>query len=386
MLLDQIMPAYYFAMEGYNAGEKHDPAVDTLLTIQYQKIDLTTGEPLGALTILKEWESSEQSIVTTFYNQFFKPDLPVTHFIPVGMNLDYEFELFLAKVKKYDLPAISSHHLYYKRPRFDLWSIIVLLNDGRFTGARLDAFSPKKFDESHMKKWYEKKDFKKIEHYIREETEGFLKLLQYLTKYKTRLGITKKVAAFSEDPEPMTPPARTERSLPAHPKYPENEKPSTRSRDDTRTSAPRNSSSRAGKSESPSSSKYPAKSRDDTRTSAPRNSSSRAGKSESPSSSKYPAKSRDDTRTSAPRNSSSRAGKSESPSSSKYPARNRDDTRAPAPRKSSARIGKAEPSASRSSSGRSKSEGQRTSVPLSQLRKHTPTKDSKGRKTAGRRA
>ncbi|MDO9324363.1 MAG: hypothetical protein Q7T80_05315, partial [Methanoregula sp.] len=210
MLLDQIMPAYYFAMEGYNAGEKHDPAVDTLLTIQYQKIDLTTGEPLGALTILKEWESSEQSIVTTFYNQFFKPDLPVTHFIPVGMNLDYEFELFLAKVKQYHLPAITSHQLYYRRPRFDLWSIIVLLNDGRFNGARLDAFSPKKYDDSYMKKWYEKKDFKKIEHYIREETEGFLKLLQYLTKYKTRLGITKKVAASSEAPEPITPPVRTE--------------------------------------------------------------------------------------------------------------------------------------------------------------------------------
>ncbi|MDO9323327.1 MAG: hypothetical protein Q7T80_00035, partial [Methanoregula sp.] len=292
MLLDQIMPAYYFAMEGYNAGEKHDPALDTLLTIQYQKIDLTTGEPLGALTILKDWESSEESIVTPFYNQFFKPDLPVTHFIPVGMNLDYEFELLLAKVKKYNLPAISSHHLYYKRPRFDLWSIIVLLNDGRFTGARLDAFSPKKFDESHMKKWFEKKDFKKIEHYIREETEGFLKLLQYLTKYKTRLGITKKVAASSEAPEPITPPVRTERSLPAHPKYPEREKPATRSRD---------------------------------------------------------------------------------------------DTRAPAPRKTSARISKAEPSSPRSSSGKSKTEGQRTSVPLNQFRKHTPTKDSSGRKTAGRR-
>lgn len=348
------MPAYYFAMEGYNAGEKHDPAVDTLLTIQYQKIDLTTGEPLGALTILKEWESSEQSIVTTFYNQFFKPDLPVTHFIPVGMNLDYEFELFLAKVKKYNLPAISSHHLYYKRPRFDLWSIIVLLNDGRFTGARLDAFSPKKFDESHMKKWYEKKDFKKIEHYIREETEGFLKLLQYLSKYKTRLGITKKVAASSEDFEPMTPPARTERSLPAHPKYPERETPTTRSRDDTRTSAPRKSSSWTSKSES----------------SEP---------------SIYSAKSRDDTRSSAPRKSSSRDGKSESPASAKYSSKSRDDTRAPAPRKSSARIGKAEPSSSRSSSGKSKSEGKRTSVPLSQLRKHTPTKDSKGRKTAGKR-
>jgi hypothetical protein len=77
------MPAYYFAMEGYPAGEKPDPAVDTVITIQYQKIDLTSGEPLGELKILKAWESSEQSIITTFYDQFFKPNTQVTHFIPV---------------------------------------------------------------------------------------------------------------------------------------------------------------------------------------------------------------------------------------------------------------------------------------------------------------
>ncbi len=85
------MPAYYFAMEGYHAGEKSDPADDTLITIQYQKIDLASGEPLEKLTILKEWESSEKSIVTTFYNQFFKPEVRVTHFIPVGINLDYAY-------------------------------------------------------------------------------------------------------------------------------------------------------------------------------------------------------------------------------------------------------------------------------------------------------
>jgi hypothetical protein len=208
------MPAYYFAMEGYNVGEKHDPAVDTLITIQYQKIDLTSGEPLGELTILKEWENSEKSIITTFYNQFFKPEMPVTHFIPVGMSLDYEYEMLISKFRKYNLPAITSHQLYYQRPRFDLRSVIVLLNDGRFTGARLDSFSPKKSDESHMKKWYENKEFKKIEHYIREETEAFLKLLQYLNKHKTRLGITKKEGPAHQKPAQTTPPSRAEKAFP----------------------------------------------------------------------------------------------------------------------------------------------------------------------------
>ena len=210
------MPAYYFAMEGYHTGEKPDPAVDKLITIQYQKIDLTTGEPLGELTILKEWESSEQAIITSFYNEFLKTGTPVTHFIPVGMSLDYEYEMIIAKCRQYNLPAITSHQLYFQRPRFDLRSIVVLLNDGRFAGARLDLFSSKKYDGSHMRKWYESKDFKKIEHFVHEETEAVLKLLQYLSKYKTRLGITKKEEGGHKKPGPATI-SREEKALPARP-------------------------------------------------------------------------------------------------------------------------------------------------------------------------
>ena len=253
------MPAYYFAMEGYNVGEKHDPAIDTLITIQYQKIDLTSGEPLGELTILKEWENSEKSIVTTFYNQFFKPELPVTHFIPVGMSLDYEYEMLISKFKKYNLPAITSHQLYYQRPRFDLRPVIILLNDGRFTGARLDSFSPKKFDASHMKKWYENKEFKKIEHYIREETEAFLKLLQYLNKHKTRLGITKKEGPAHQKSAQTTPPSRAEKALPSHPKSQATAMQTTKKPADTRTPTLQKSSAQITKAQPQSPRKSPAR-------------------------------------------------------------------------------------------------------------------------------
>lgn len=252
------MPAYYFAIEGYNVGENHDPANDTLITIQYQKIDLTSGEPLGALTILKEWESSEKNIVTLFHDQFFRPEMPVTHFIPVGMSLDYEYEMLIAKFRKYNLPAVTSHQLYYQRPRFDLKPVIVLLNDGRFTGARLDSFSPKKFDESHMKKWYEHKEFKKIEHYIREEAEAFLKLLQYLNKYKTRLGITKKEGPAQQKPAQPTPPTRAEKARPTHPESPA---PATQTRKkpaSTRTPVLQKSPARIIKTQPQSAHKSPA--------------------------------------------------------------------------------------------------------------------------------
>ena len=207
------MPAYYFSIEGMKTGEKSDPATDRLVTLMYQKIDLTTGEPLDLPVILRVWDSSEQEIVTLFYTNFFRPGTPVTQFIPVGLNLDYAYEMLLALFRKYGLAAPASHELWYQRPRFDLRPVIVLLNNGRFAGANLDAFTMKKGEDRHMEKWYDKKEFGRIEHYVREEASRFLKVLQYLSKYKTRLGITVREARTPKR-NPYTP-APAERPAPA---------------------------------------------------------------------------------------------------------------------------------------------------------------------------
>ena len=321
------MPAYYFAMEGYHTGEKPDPAVDKLITIQYQKIDLTTGEPLGELTILKEWESSEQAIITTFYNEFLKTGTPVTHFIPVGMSLDYEYEMIIAKCRQYNLPAITSHQLYFQRPRFDLRSIVVLLNDGRFAGARLDLFSSKKYDGSHMRKWYESKDFKKIEHFVREETEAVLKLLQYLSKYKTRLGITKKEEGGHRKPAPEPSSARGE---PVH-------------------------SARPAPGHFPTTRPVPAR--------------SPAPSQKFPAPAMQPAKKPADARTPAPKKSPAKLLKAEPGTQ----------------RKGSAQLGKAESGDAKRSPGKAKSAAPRSSEPSSQFRKHAPMKNAPMKKPAGKR-
>jgi hypothetical protein len=208
------MPAYYFALSGYHTGEKPDPATDALIAIQYQKIDLTTGEPLEKLSVLMAWESSEEQVVKEFYQRFLRPELAVTQFIPVGMNLDYAYEMLIAKCRQYNLPAITSRQLYYQRPRLDLAPVIVLLNDGRFAGASLNVFTAKKSDTGRVNTWYEKKEFKKIAKTLRDEAESFLKLLQYLSKYKTRLGIARKAETGSRNPEPELPHARPEKAAP----------------------------------------------------------------------------------------------------------------------------------------------------------------------------
>jgi hypothetical protein len=253
------MPAYYFAIEGHHTGEKPDPSADTIIAIQYQKIDLTSGEPLEKVTILKAWESSEKDIVTRFYHEFLRPGLSATHFIPVGMNLDYAFEQLIAKCRLYHLPELTSRQLYYQRPRFDLAPVIVLLNDGRFAGASLDTFSSKKSDAGRISTWYEKQEFKQILYTLQDEAETFLRLLQYLSKYKTRLGVTRKGETARHRPAETTSPARAAKVRPAPP-GPSAESPKRRV--DSETPALSGSPGHLLKAPSPSSRKSPARSKE----------------------------------------------------------------------------------------------------------------------------
>jgi hypothetical protein len=167
----------------------------------------------------------------------------------VGINLDYAYEMIIAKCKKYHLPAITSHQLYYQRPRLDLRSVLVLLNDGRFAGARLDTFSSKKSDAGRINTWYEKKEFKPIEHALRDEAESFLKLYQYLSKYKTRLGITRKGKPAREKPEQMTLPIIPEKTLPHRQESPATSREIPKKQIDTRIPAPHKSSAQLVKAE-----------------------------------------------------------------------------------------------------------------------------------------
>ena len=48
------MAEYYFDIETYSPGEKPNPETDKIITIQFQRIDLRSGEPKEDLIILKE--------------------------------------------------------------------------------------------------------------------------------------------------------------------------------------------------------------------------------------------------------------------------------------------------------------------------------------------
>lgn len=176
------MAEYYFDIETYSPGESPNPETDKIITIQFQRINLRSGEPRGELKILKEWESSEKEIVTRFFNQFFREGLRIWDFIPVGFNLNFEWEFLISKFKKYLGKEFTSRDLHYKRPHLDLKPVVVLLNDGKFVGAKLDKFTNKSHDGKLVKEWYKNEQYDKIEQYIKDEAKLFLEFLQKIMK------------------------------------------------------------------------------------------------------------------------------------------------------------------------------------------------------------
>jgi oligoribonuclease (3'-5' exoribonuclease) len=56
---DTKMPHYYLDIETTGLDEN----TDEIITIQYQKIYVLTGKPIGPLVILKSWEYDEEAIV-----------------------------------------------------------------------------------------------------------------------------------------------------------------------------------------------------------------------------------------------------------------------------------------------------------------------------------
>lgn len=163
------MCAYYYLdietvpLEPFD-GKHHwsnDPTKSKIISIQFQPLDWITGKPLGELSILKEWESSERIIVKRF-KKIYQIDNQ-WGFIPVGNNLAYEFRFLECKFAQYC--RVDGLKLSY-RPSIDLNSILVMHNKGYFKGSTLAI--GKVGLSQHMPEWYDKKNFRAIEEYIRE--------------------------------------------------------------------------------------------------------------------------------------------------------------------------------------------------------------------------
>ena len=83
---------YYLDIETTGLDELHDK----IITIQYMELERNTGNPIGPLKILKEWESDEKTILKKFVEDFVPTNKWA--FIPIGFGLQFEHKIFVAEM------------------------------------------------------------------------------------------------------------------------------------------------------------------------------------------------------------------------------------------------------------------------------------------------
>lgn len=149
---------------------------DKIITIQFQQIDMY-GKPYGELTILKEWESSEEEIVKKFHKLFITEN--VWDFIPYLTNHIFDLSFLFSKFKKYKLPHKELSEFLFGKPMIDIKPILIICNKCSFKGSGLDQITNKELNGSSVPDWYKNKEYARIESYIKKEAESFIEFFNY---------------------------------------------------------------------------------------------------------------------------------------------------------------------------------------------------------------
>ena len=164
-----------------------DPENDKVISIQFQNIVYDNeGRPIHdeqvlesiapGLHILKEWESSEESIVKQAFIELLAPDHR-EYFEPVGNNLIFEGRFMKSKLLKFGIIGTNQHLAFGQLNQIDLMPIMKLVNGG---DRRTAQFFGKVGENKNIPIYYRNKEYVKIESYIREEAKAFIKTMDYL--------------------------------------------------------------------------------------------------------------------------------------------------------------------------------------------------------------
>jgi len=161
---------YYFDIE--TTGIDFDS--DEVITIQWQRLNGFTGDPIGDLNILKRWDSSEKEIIKSFTpNLRCKP----FDFIFVGKNLLFDFCLLNERMKKHGLGEFDIRCLH-ERCSLDLKHVLVLINKGNFKGYEKILPKTNPLTNDQIPRFFREGKFPEIEQYIKDETEDFIRAYQ----------------------------------------------------------------------------------------------------------------------------------------------------------------------------------------------------------------
>ena len=173
------MTEYYLDIETYSPDIRPDPANDKIITIQYQQVSTETGEPIGDLKILTEWElGSEKELLSKFKDVFLSGS--DFNFISIGVNLyGFDFVALASKFNKYFDLGLGLQ-FFRDKIAIELKPILIMMNNGRLKG--YTDILGKKHSGNVIKEWYEQKKHDEIIDYIKDEAKTFIEKYQILKK------------------------------------------------------------------------------------------------------------------------------------------------------------------------------------------------------------
>ncbi len=173
------MTEYYFDIESWdpNTTGRPDAKTGRVVAAAYQPIAF--GRPRGPLKILKGWEGGDETKILKSVAQLGVLDLEPDPFgfVPVGTNLDFDLGFLIARMALADVRRSSVEEtlrIFRDKPRIDIKTCLLLMNEGRFKGSGLDSFTSLKRGKGNtVLGLWERRDYTAIETYIRREAAGF---------------------------------------------------------------------------------------------------------------------------------------------------------------------------------------------------------------------
>lgn len=166
------MGNYYFDIETTGL----DPKKNKIITIQYQELDRNTGEAVGELVILREWELTERVILEKFIADSKIASSYDFDFIPTGYNLGFEHNFLKERTALHSLNPLD----ILSKPFIDLRAFGIIMNHGEFKGSGLDKLTGKETSGRNVPVWYQNRDFDRIIKYIENETKSFIEFNAWL--------------------------------------------------------------------------------------------------------------------------------------------------------------------------------------------------------------
>ena len=146
-----------------------------MITSQCQELDRGTGEAIGDLNILEEWESSEREILEKFVKDTKIDSDYAFNFIPTGYNLGFEHNFLRERSAKHSINPLD----ILSKPFIDLRAMGILMNKGEFKGSGLDKITGKETSGRQVPLWYANKEYYRISKYIENETKKLIEFNEW---------------------------------------------------------------------------------------------------------------------------------------------------------------------------------------------------------------